>query len=76
MYDDGTLLTEKDYISMFQILLKYIAVKNCTGSRINVTIEDRLIKKMEYATKRALIPFSDVELLDILMEQDKGVIKS
>lgn len=74
-YDDDTVLNEKDYLNLFQILLKYILVKNCMGEKIDTTINESLIKKMESAFKRALIPFSDFELLDILMEQKTEVIK-
>lgn len=73
-YEDGTLLRENDYIDLLKILNKYAYVKSKTGTDFKFLVPATLMKKIEFAEKNTLIPISEEDMMDILMEQNSNSV--
>lgn len=69
MYEDGSLLRENDYVDLLRILTKYAYMKERKGVVISNDIKELLINKINYAEKNSLIPPSEEDIMDILLEQ-------
>ena len=74
-YDDEKPLNDNDYINLAKILTRFIAMKNETGTEINVSIPQSTLNKIGFVKKNTLIPISEEDLMDILMEQDTELVK-
>lgn len=74
-YEDGTELSEKDYISLFEFMTKYFYAKNTLSeNKKSYSIPENLINQVERLQKFALIPASFDDVMDILMEQTGGQV--
>lgn len=73
-YDDGVELQESDYVDLYVLLMKYYFVKQRLGSGRVPKIPDNLINKVESHCKRSLLPITEEDCLDILMEQTGGKV--
>ena len=69
-YEDGVELGERDYYSLFLILQKYYAVKELNDEKFKVPVVDEsLIKKIQRDKEKSLLPLTDEECMDIIMNQ-------
>ena len=73
-YDDDVELSESDYNSLFNILSKYYAAKEYLGCRVPKIDVNTVRNKIENYCKRAVIPPTVEEIMDILMNQNKGAV--
>lgn len=69
-YEDNTELNERDYYSLFVFLQKYYTIKSITDDKFKVPVVDNaLIQKVIKSMEKSLLPLSEEECLDILMNQ-------
>ena len=73
-YDDDVELSESDYGFLFAILSKYYVAKQQLGCRVPKVDETSIRNKIENYCKRTIIPPTIEELMDVLMNQNKGVV--
>jgi len=73
-YDDDTELSESDYGFLFSILSKYYIAKQCLGNRVPKIDEEGMRNKIENYCKRTLVLPEIEDLMDILMNQNKGAV--
>ena len=69
-YDDDVELGERDYFSLFVILQKYYTIKALNDEKFNVPVVDEsLITKVQKDKEKSLLPLTDEECMDIIMQQ-------
>jgi len=69
-YEDNEELSERDYISLFIILQKYYTIKAMSDEKFKIPVVDEtLVQKVKKDKQKSLLPLSDEECLDILMNQ-------
>ena len=69
-YEDNSELSERDYYSLFVFLQKYYMIKSITDNKFKMpVIDDSLIQKVIKSMEKSLLPLSEEECLDILMNQ-------
>ena len=69
-YEDGVELGERDYFSLFVILQKYYTIKSMNDEKFKVPIIDEsLIMKVQKDKEKSLLPLTDEEQMDIIMQQ-------
>lgn len=69
-YADGVELGERDYLSLFVILQKYYIIKSINDEKFKIpTVDESLIVKVRKDKEKSLLPLSDEECMDILMQQ-------
>ena len=69
-YEDNVELGERDYLSLFIILQKYYTIKSMNDERFTIpTIDESLIIKVQKDKEKSLLPLSDEECMDIIMQQ-------
>lgn len=73
-YDDGTELEEKDYFNLGTVLLKYYYGKQLLQDTRVPRIPDGLAKKAADHMKRSLLGVDFEGIMDILMEQQGGIV--
>lgn len=74
-YEDGTELSEKDYISLFEFMTKYFYAKNALSeNKKSYSIPENLINQVDRLKKFALIPPVFEDVMDILMKQTGGQV--
>lgn len=73
-YQDGTELNESDYFNLAEMLLKYYYSRNIMNCTKIPKISDNLRKKVTSHCQRSLLGFELEDLMDILMEQNGGMV--
>ena len=69
-YDDNTELGERDYFSLFVILQKYYTIKALNDEKFKIPVVDEsLIVKVQKDKEKSLLPLSEEEQMDIIMQQ-------
>ena len=69
-YEDGVELGERDYYSLFLILQKYYTIKELNDEKFTMPVVDKsLITKVQKDKEKSLLPLSEEEQMDIIMQQ-------
>ena len=66
-YEDNTVLEEKDYSSLYDVLRKYFKMKKYLNNRVNEVCDSEITKKIDSLTKNSLIPATEEEIMDTLL---------
>ena len=73
-YDDGSELSEKDYVSLFNILSKYFLMKKYFKDDVLKNHLEDINKKIEFLQKNSLIAITEEEVMNILMDMDEKLV--
>ena len=69
-YEDNTELNERDYYSLFVFLQKYYTIKALTDNKFKMpVVDDVSVQKVIKNKEKSLLPLSEEECLDMLMNQ-------
>lgn len=69
-YEDGVELDERDYYSLFLILQKYYTIKELNDEKFKMpAVDEFLINKVQKDKEKSLLPLTDEECMDIIMNQ-------
>ena len=69
MYQDGVELDEKDYRDLYKILTKYYYIKDELYS-----VDEQLIKRLNYNMQNSIMSLEPEEKMDVLMEISNEVL--
>lgn len=75
-YGDGSLLEEKDYMHLFKFLNCYMIMKGNFDISSLDKCNKQILERIKSLKKRLLIPLEEEEVMDIVMKQEYGEIKS
>ena len=70
-YCNGEELEESDYIELLRMLVKYAY---CKPVKIDFSIKPEILKKIDFINKNSLIPPTEEDVMDVLMEQEQNIV--
>lgn len=73
-YEDNTVLDEKDYANLYDVLSKYFFMKRCFNSNVPKINLEEAEKKVDFLKKNSLIEITEEDILDLIVGVDNKLV--